>query len=71
MKIAGRIELLTQIGMISGYLLGGYIAKIKYEYVFIKTHKEYSVLYKAEMNLQFWYTYVITLELIYILKVKK
>lgn len=35
MKIAGRIELLTQIGMISGYLLGGYIAKIKYEYVFI------------------------------------
>ncbi|MDK2885746.1 MAG: hypothetical protein PWP54_304 [Thermosipho sp. (in: thermotogales)] len=35
MKIAGKIELLTQIGMISGYLLGGYIAKIKYEYVFI------------------------------------
>jgi len=37
MKIAGRIELLTQLGMISGYLLGGYIAKIKYELVFVYT----------------------------------
>ncbi|MDN5343857.1 MAG: hypothetical protein PWP28_2739 [Oceanotoga sp.] len=35
MKIAGKIELITQIGMISGYVLGGYIAKIKYEFVFV------------------------------------
>ncbi|MBO8161688.1 MAG: MFS transporter [Thermosipho sp. (in: Bacteria)] len=35
MKIAGKIELITQIGMISGYVLGGYVAKIKYELVFI------------------------------------
>lgn len=35
MKIAGKIEVLTQIGMISGYIFGGYLAKIKYELAFI------------------------------------
>lgn len=35
MKISGRIETLTQIGMLSGYLLGGYLANNSYTLAYI------------------------------------
>ena len=34
-KIAGTIEVMTQLGMMSGYILGGYLAKNSYELAYI------------------------------------